>query len=186
MNNGKPTKGYLTLVLEREYLPGGANGTLLLHGQPLCHTIELPWRDNRRNISCIPEGRYRLAFTKSNRHGLRLKVLAVPGRSGILIHAANDAATELQGCIAPVTKLTGPGKGIYSRIALERLEGVVTPVLEAGETVWLEVVSGPIRKSANQRISESTNQRISKSTNQRISESANQRISESANQRINE
>ncbi len=139
MENGTSQKGYLTLVLERGYLPGGTNGTLSLYGQPICHTIEVPWRENRRNVSCIPAGRYRLLATYSRRYGKRLRVLDVPGRSGILIHAANDAARELQGCIAPVTKLTGEGRGLYSRVALERLEAIVEPVLEAGETVFLEI-----------------------------------------------
>ncbi len=71
---------------------------------------------------------------------MRIIVEGVPGRSGILIHAANNAVTELRGCIAPVTKHTGPGRGIHSRVAMERVENVVVPVLEAGEDVWLEVV----------------------------------------------
>lgn len=132
-------KGYLALRLEREYLPNGTNGTILLYGNPICHSIELPWRHNRRNVSCIPEGRYRLRMYRSRRFGRCLLVDGVAGRSGILIHAANDAATELQGCIAPVSKHTGPGRGMHSRIALERLEAVVMPVLEAGEAVWLEI-----------------------------------------------
>lgn len=139
MENRKQKNGYLTLVLERGYLPGGTNGTLWLYGKPICYTIELPWRGNRRNVSCIPEGRYRLGVTRSPRFGLRLYVRGVPRRSGILIHAANDAATELRGCIAPVTKHTGEGRGIYSRLAMERVENIVLPVLEAGEVVWLEV-----------------------------------------------
>jgi len=69
-------------------------------------------------------------------------------RGGILFHAANDAARELQGCIAPVTLHTGPGRGMHSRIALERLETVVMPVLEAGETVWLEISEKPRRAAA--------------------------------------
>lgn len=133
--------GCLTLRLEREYLPNGTNGTLFLYGKPLCHTIELPWRDNRRNVSCIPEGRYRLQWSRTRRFKMALRLLDVPGRSGILIHAANDAATELQGCIAPVTKHTGAGKGSYSRVALERVEDVVCPVLGAGEVVFLDVTS---------------------------------------------
>ncbi|MEC3879126.1 DUF5675 family protein [Parapedobacter sp. 10938] len=133
-------KGQLTLVLTRISQPGGTNGTLLLRGAPICHTIELPWRGNRTNVSCIPTGRYRLRRTWSQRFGFTLRVMGVPGRSGILIHAANDAATELRGCIAPVTKHTGEGMGIYSRVALERVENIVYPVLEAGEEVWLEVL----------------------------------------------
>ena len=140
MRKRKQKKGYLTLVLEREYLTGGTNGTLLLYGKPVCDTIELPWLDNRRNVSCIPEGRYRLMRTRTRHFGFGLRVMDVPGRSGILIHPANDAATELRGCIAPVTKHTGEGKGIYSRVALERLENIVYPVLEEGEEVWLVVL----------------------------------------------
>lgn len=132
--------GMLVLQLTRTYLPAGTNGEISLEGHYVCGTIELPWQDNRRNISCIPEGRYRLELHRSRRFGDCLAVKGVPGRRGILIHPANDAATELRGCIAPVTKHTGAGKGIYSRVALERLEGLLLPVLEAGEEVWVEVL----------------------------------------------
>lgn len=133
--------GSLTLVLARDYLSEGTNGTLLLYGEAVCHTIELPWRDNRRNVSCIPEGCYRILPYRSRKFGPCLIVDEVPRRSGILFHPANHAATELKGCIAPVTKHTGRGRGIHSRIALERLVAVVMPVLEAGEPVWLDVRS---------------------------------------------
>lgn len=133
--------GSLTLVLARDYLSEGTNGTLLLYGEVVCHTIELPWRGNRRNVSCIPEGRYGILPYRSRKFGPCLIVDEVPKRSGILFHPANHAATELQGCIAPVTKHTGEGRGIHSRIALERFVAVVMPVLEAGEPVWLDVRS---------------------------------------------
>ncbi len=132
--------GMLVLCLRRTYHEGGTNGSLSIAGKEICKTIELPWRDNRRNASCIPEGRYRLGLYPSRKFGMRLLVQDVPGRSGILIHAANHAATELRGCIAPVTRLTGAGRGINSRIAMERLERLVEPVLEAGETVFLDVM----------------------------------------------
>ncbi len=127
----------LVLCLRRSYHDGGTNGSITINGKLFCHTIELPWRGNRRNGSCIPEGRYCLSLYPSRRHGMRLLVQNVPGRSGILIHAANNALQELRDCIAPVTKLTGPGMGIYSRMALERLEREVAPALEAGEEVVL-------------------------------------------------
>lgn len=132
--------GHLTLVLQRTYHPAGTNGTLYLNGQQLCHTIELPWRDNQRQVSCIPEGHYRLYRHLFPTHGDQLGVADVPGRSAILIHPANDAVRELRGCIAPVTKHTGPGKGLHSRIALERVKDIAYPVLEAEEEVWLEIV----------------------------------------------
>lgn len=135
--------GYLVLHLQRHYGAAGTNGTLRLYDRILCHTIELPWRGNQQRISCIPEGWYRLYREHFPRNGDQLALSNVPGRSAILIHAANNAARELQGCIAPVTRITGPGTGIHSRIALERLKDVAYPVLQAGESVWLHISAAP-------------------------------------------
>lgn len=131
----------MTLQLRRTYHPAGTNGLLCYQGKPICGTIELPWRNNRRMVSCIPEGRYRLVKARYHRHGVQLGVLNVPNRESILIHPGNSALDDLQGCIAPVTKHTGPGSGIHSRVALERLKTLVYPVLEAGEEVWVHIVT---------------------------------------------
>ena len=49
------------LVLHRtEYTDKETFGVLFCAGTWVCLTLELPWRDNARNVSCIPEGRYRL------------------------------------------------------------------------------------------------------------------------------
>jgi hypothetical protein len=133
------------LHLIRTYHPEGTNGVLKHRDTVICQTIELPWRDNRRWVSCIPEGRYRLIRREHFRHGDQLAVANVPGRSGILIHPANFALTELQGCIAPVTKCTAPGKGVYSRVALDRIKAIAYPALEADEEVWLIITEEGIR-----------------------------------------
>lgn len=63
-------------------------------------TLELPWKNNQKNISCIPKGTYKVITTYSNRFKKNLwEVLNVPNRSGIRIHAANFAY-QLEGCIA--------------------------------------------------------------------------------------
>ncbi|MFC3199862.1 DUF5675 family protein [Parapedobacter deserti] len=128
------------LRLIRTYDPDGTNGVLHHGGKQVCQTIELPWRNNRRMISCIPEGRYRLIRRMHFKHGDQLAVAGVPGREAILIHPANFALAELQGCIAPVTKAVAPGKGVFSRVALDRLKAIAYPALEAGEEVWLTIV----------------------------------------------
>lgn len=133
--------GHLTLVLKRVYLPTGTNGILYHNGTAICGTIELPWQDNRQAESCIPEGRYPLYRDWFPKHGDQLWVADVPDRSGILIHPANDALGELKGCIAPVTKHTGPGKGIYSRVALDRIKNMVYPVLAAEEDVYIVITT---------------------------------------------
>lgn len=70
-------------------------------GQPVfkCFTIELPWRDNLPNISCIPKGEYKLALRNSPKYGDHIHVTGVPARSYILIHPANYVG-QLRGCIA--------------------------------------------------------------------------------------
>ncbi|WP_113654726.1 DUF5675 family protein [Pedobacter namyangjuensis] len=131
----------MEIFLTRTYYKSGTNGKISYRGEHVCDTIELPWRDNKRNISCIPEGRYLLIKRMHTKHGLQLAIANVVNREGILIHPANFALRELQGCIAPVTKCTGEGQGNYSRVALERLQRLVYPVLEAGEKVILVIKS---------------------------------------------
>lgn len=131
----------MEVYLNRVYFPGGTNGKLSYQHQVICETIELPWKNNKRNISCIPEGRYLLVKRQHHKHGLQLAVANVPNREAILIHPANFALRELQGCIAPVSKCTGEGQGNYSRIALERLQQLIYPVLESGEKVFLVITS---------------------------------------------
>ena len=128
----------MELELIRTYDPDGTNGELKL---AVCNTIELPWLQNQRNVSCIHEGRYELKkrFTKKYNHHLLL--LNVKGRERILIHPANDAKKELRGCIAPVTTHTGPGKGSQSRLANEKLKVLVLEALERNEKVFITIKS---------------------------------------------
>jgi hypothetical protein len=128
----------MELELFRTYDPEGTNGELKL---VVCNTIELPWLQNKRNVSCIPEGRYELRKRFIKKFGLHLLVVDVPDRSWILIHPANDAKTQLKGCIAPVTQLTGPGKGSESRLANEKLKALVLEALERKEKVFITIKS---------------------------------------------
>ncbi len=128
-------------MLHRAYFEEGTNGALFNSGKFLCHTIELPWNDNKRNISCIPEGVYEVEprFSKRFKHHLILK--DVKGRSFILFHPANDALKELQGCIAPVTYLSGIGKGVYSRDAMQKLLSSVHQAKDRKENILLTIKS---------------------------------------------
>ena len=102
----------MKLELIRTYYPEGTNGEIFLNGNRVCSTIELPWKNNAPQVSCIPEGEYVLRKRYSPRFGQHYLLINVPGRSFILIHPANDALKELKGCIAPVSFLTGAGKGV--------------------------------------------------------------------------
>lgn len=118
--------------------PSTDQGTfgVLTFGADVVHTLELPWRDNMRQKSCIPHGVYLCALVKSPRFGRVYGLQDVPGRSHVLIHSANFAGdvdkgwtTQLQGCIAPALRVgqmrnnagVMQAAGLVSRPALARL-----------------------------------------------------------------
>lgn len=127
----------MVITLEREYLSNGVNGRIFLNQRLVCTSIELPWHNNERRVSCIPEGQYVVRPRYTTRFGHHLTVEKVPGRSSILIHCFNDALKESKGCIAPVTSITGEGKGIFSRVALDLLLHQLKPALDKNETILL-------------------------------------------------
>ena len=131
----------MILLLTRTYFPNGTNGKLECEGKLICYTIELPWKNNETRVSCIPEGNYFIKKRYSQRFRWHLELVDVPNRKFILIHPANNALRELNGCIAPVTKLSGPGLGLMSRKAFTTLKRLVYKVLDTNESVELIVKS---------------------------------------------
>ena len=129
----------MVLFLTRTYFPDGTNGILQCEGKIICKTIELPWKNNERGVSCIPEGKYFIRKRYSPKFKWHLEVVSVKNRSYILFHPANNALTELNGCIAPVTKLSGPGLGLMSQKAFEKLKTLVYKALDNKESVELIV-----------------------------------------------
>ncbi|MCS4164797.1 MULTISPECIES: DUF5675 family protein [Sphingobacterium] len=127
------------LLLQRKYGVQGTNGTITYQGEEICHTIELPDRNNIPRISCIPIGQYKLEKRRYPKHGEQIGIPMVLGREAILIHAANNALKELQGCIAPVTTLTGEGTGDYSGKALAKLKALVYSLWDMGDEVYLNI-----------------------------------------------
>lgn len=128
----------MELELIRTYYSEGTNGSLYTEGVFICHCIELPWHNNVPQLSCIPEGKYLLQKRYSKRFGWHLWITGVKNRSMILIHPANDAAKELRGCIAPVLRFTGDGKGLFSRLAMQLLLKLVDDQPE-DEKIWLVI-----------------------------------------------
>ncbi|MDR6733501.1 DUF5675 family protein [Sphingobacterium sp. 2149] len=127
------------LLLQRKYGAQGTNGTITYQGEVICHTIELPDRNNIPRISCIPIGQYKLEKRRYPKHGEQIGIPIVLGREAILIHAANNALKELQGCIAPVTTLTAEGRGDYSGKALAKLKALVYSLWDQGDEVYLNI-----------------------------------------------
>ena len=131
----------MEIHLTRTYFPDGTNGILECEGKLICNTIELPWKKNETKVSCIPEGKYFIKKRYSMKFQWHLEITNVENRSLILFHPANNALQELNGCIAPVTKLSGPGLGLMSRKAFTKLKTLVYKALNGNESVELIVKS---------------------------------------------
>lgn len=85
------------VTLKRQYEDSCTLGTMYLDGNEICKTLENPWRDNKENISCIPEGKYKCVKDNTGKYKY-WKVLNVPNRSLIEIHNGNFQ-DETEGCI---------------------------------------------------------------------------------------
>jgi|TARA_Y100000310_G_scaffold149029_1_gene148327 hypothetical protein len=74
---------------------------LYLNGEFYGHTLELPWNDNKKGISCIPKGVYEVKkrhTEKSKYKYEHLHILDVRDRGLILMHIGNYPKNS-KGCI---------------------------------------------------------------------------------------
>lgn len=84
--NEYQTEGFLRLFDEKD--------EVIFH----CKTLELPWRNNERRVSRIPDGTYQAIKHQSPKFGNSIWIQNVPDRSEILIHLGNYNRDTL-GCI---------------------------------------------------------------------------------------
>jgi len=122
IDTGKETQGFLSVFNESQSL------TL--------HTLELPWKDNQPNVSCILSGVF--AYEKWWSPTFKttvIRLLHVPNRTNVLIHPANFVR-QLHGCIAPglsMKDIDGDGKmdvvksrqALYDLIAITKEKGFI-------------------------------------------------------------
>lgn len=87
-------------------------GKMFFNNKLIACTLEKPWRDNKRYISCIPAGLYKCV----KHSGIKFKnvwiLLDVPDRDTILIHNGNFI-TDTDGCI-----LVGQNFGLFKGLPM--------------------------------------------------------------------
>ena len=76
----------------------GTFGVMLDDNLPFAVTLEREWADNRKNISCIPNGNYTCRRVDSPRFGNTFEICNVHGRTEILFHKGN-IKDDSHGCI---------------------------------------------------------------------------------------
>jgi len=114
INSAPPNKRIVTLI--RDYSNDHGMFGRLFYNKFSCFTLELPWRDNKPNKSCIPTGTYKVKWMFSGRYGKKYELQNVENRTNILIHRGNYAGdtkkglkSDVGGCI-----LLGKRRGIIN------------------------------------------------------------------------
>ena len=118
------------LLLRTETSSQGTFG-LLQSGGFSVWIAELPWKENIRQLSCIPVGSYTCKWIKSPKFGWCYEVTGVANRGNILIHKGNFVGdstlgykTNSHGCLLPARslgKLSGQRAGLLSLPATQSL-----------------------------------------------------------------
>ena len=128
---------YIRQQVMDEYLPGTED-------KYFCDTLEPTWRDYKNGAykvkgrSAIPEGRYAVVISWSQKFGAWLPILlGVPKFEGIRIHAGNTAK-DTEGCIL-VGQNREVGKVLDSRKWLYELKQKIVEAKDRGEAVWLTI-----------------------------------------------
>ncbi len=93
----------------------------------ICNNLELPYKSNSRNISCIQSGIYPFEKRIHQSRGRTIIISGVRERTNILVHIGNYLK-DTQGCILPCmsTRLNKEGKeyiGMHSKTAIDQLWG---------------------------------------------------------------
>ncbi|HMO63306.1 MAG TPA: DUF5675 family protein [Ferruginibacter sp.] len=142
----------MELLLDRQVRSINSTiGKLYVNGEFECFILEDVDRGLKSSMSlseieerkifaetAIPEGRYQVVITHSNRYQKPLPLLVnVPGYTGIRIHPGNTKFNTA-GCLLP-----GDGRSvdkvINSTVAFDRLFKKLSSALDAGEKVYITI-----------------------------------------------
>jgi len=69
-------------------------------GGAMFYGVEPPWKDNQKDVSCIPEGEYTCRKGTYPKHGVQFEVLNVLGRTVVLFGHVGNNEDDVEGCTA--------------------------------------------------------------------------------------
>lgn len=120
----------LTVELCRAYHTNEVTmGMLDIKGidHPPIFTLELPWLDNQKDISCIPDGQYICKPHSGKKYKEVYQVHDVPNRTGILFHAGNTTK-DIEGCIllgVNAGTLNAQPAVLNSKVAIDLFKNII-------------------------------------------------------------
>lgn len=132
----------MELILVRDTFNPGETIGRIWHATPGPFTLEDMVRDGPKiyGETAIPEGRYQVVITYSNRFKRMLPELKnVPGFDAIRLHIGNTAQ-DTTGCIL-VGQRRDEHRVIWSGLAMDVLQPIIADAQARGTDVWLTVCS---------------------------------------------
>jgi len=120
-------------------------GELYIDGEFFCYTLELPWKENKNQVSCIPPGKRRVRIRPGtdsvNFRYDHLHIMDVPNRTWILIHVANYPR-DILGCVG-----VGSTKDVdfvgNSRVTFKGLMELIKEKMKVYDEMEIEIVKTP-------------------------------------------
>lgn len=125
----------------------GTFGRIQIDGKYF-HTLELPWLNNEKTISCVPVGEYDCVIYPSKKFGDVYLLKDVPNRLGVLIHQGNFGGNKFKGLKSDISGCILLGKSrsvisgqkcvLNSRIAVKEFMDTIhrQPFTLAIENTW--------------------------------------------------
>ncbi len=124
------------IIIRQKPTHAGTFGILLDESlNEVAKTIELPWYDNKVDISCIPEGTYEMLPYISHYLGQCFRIPDVHMRTNIRMHTGNWAGdkslglrSDVEGCILigeEIGHLYGQPAVLNSRGAMRKLHNLI-------------------------------------------------------------
>ena len=108
---GTPRKEPEFVLTREPSTDQGTPGRLVHESGWSCVTLELPWRDNKPFVSCIPPGTYKFIRQPSMKYGQAYTAQNVDGRWAVLIHVGNLAGDKMLGYESDSEGCTLLGRG---------------------------------------------------------------------------
>jgi Family of unknown function (DUF5675) len=137
-------------IARGSYNGSSITGELFVDEKFICHTLELPWKNNQSYVSSIPEGSYPAILRYDKPDKWRIQLDKVPDRTVVQLHTGNFPS-QVEGCILVGNSVKNATNSIWDSVAAyaalkKAFYGTEAPI-STPDTKLVVEVQFPIRRT---------------------------------------